>query len=138
MFIVHVWLLLPNGQRMKTCPYCAEEIQDEAIKCRHCESFLITTDEISELKSQSQVIINAKAKSLYWNMTPVNVCLDNERIGVLTNKEDFVIKVSNGIHVIQLKDDTWVKTNKIEKKLINQDLKIELSKKLSGWKIKQT
>ena len=54
---------------MKKCPYCAESIQEEAIKCRFCDEFL-NSSESNKIEVVRMVVVSKnhdRSFSDYWD-----------------------------------------------------------------------
>ncbi len=94
---------------MEKCPYCAEEIQDDAIKCKHCGEWLNTQEKLEGLRGWLIVvgiifwlniipfigfIIYLQLENDYSNLNPViGITM---MLGVI--RLIFLITLINGFH----------------------------------------
>jgi len=99
---------------MKKCPYCAEEIQDEAIKCKHCWS---------DLKKDS--IVNWK-KGLNESILSIN----NSKKEKIINNNNFLNDEDFPIDVIKYIKSTWEDYSNKYKKLWKEQLIIYVRKNI--------
>ena len=73
---------------MKKCPFCAEEIQDEAVKCRFCGEF-ITQSQSGKIRYECVI------RKFYINKKVLSKFLKNQSlINIFSKKEEVLLKLN--------------------------------------------